>query len=80
MNIIRLLGAAQLIVFTASLVSNQTLKSIAGSASGSKLLAKISEKVALVRASNLIALVNSLVIIILGVLTRHLNWFWGYGC
>jgi hypothetical protein len=68
MNTIRLLGAAQLIVFIASLVSDQTLKSIVGSASGSALLANISNRVALVRASNLIALVNSLVIILLGVL------------
>lgn len=67
-NTIRLLGAAQLFVFVASLVSDQLLKSVAGSGSISEVLMNISENISRVRISNLVALFNSLTIITLGVL------------
>jgi hypothetical protein len=68
MNTIRLLGAAQLFVFVAGLVSEQLLKSVIGSGSISDILVNISQKISLVRISNLIALINCLAIVTLGVL------------
>jgi hypothetical protein len=68
MNTIRLLGAAQLFVFVAGLVSEQLLKSVVGSGSISDILVNISQKISLVRISNLIALINCLAIVTLGVL------------
>jgi hypothetical protein len=67
-NTIRLLGAVQLFVFVASLVSDQLLKSVAGSGGISETLVNISENISRVRISNLVALFNSLAIITLGVL------------
>ena len=68
MNTVRLLGAAQLCVFFASLLSEQLLKSTVGSGSISDTLVNISENIHRVRISNLVALVNCLAIITLGVL------------
>jgi len=67
-NTIRLLGTAQLFVFVASLVSDQLLKSVAGSGGISETLVNISENIPRVRISNLVSLFNSLAIITLGVL------------
>jgi len=67
-NTIRLLGTAQLFVFIASLVSDQLLKSVAGSGGISETLVNISENIPRVRISNLVSLFNSLAIITLGVL------------
>jgi len=68
MTTIRLLGAAQLTVFVASLFSEQMLKSVVGSGGMTDTLVKIAENVPLMRISNLVALLNSLAIIILGLL------------
>jgi len=68
LNTIRLLGAAQLFVFVAGLVSEQLLKSVVGSGGISEILVIISENISRMRISNLIVLLNSLVIITLGVL------------
>ena len=68
MNTIRLLGAAQLFVFGASLLSEQLLKSVVGSGSISDTLVNISENLFRMRISNLVALLNCLGIVILGVL------------
>jgi len=67
-NTIRLLGTAQLFVFVASLVSDQLLKSVAGSGGITETLVNISENIPRVRISNLVSLFNSLAIITLGVL------------
>jgi hypothetical protein len=67
-NTIRLLGAAQLFVFVAGLVSEQLLKSVVGSGSISEILVNISENISRTRISNSVALFNSLAIITLGVL------------
>jgi hypothetical protein len=67
MNTIRLLGAAQLFVFIASLLSDQLLKSVVGTGSTSDMLVNISENLTRMRISNLVALFNCLGIIALGV-------------
>jgi hypothetical protein len=64
----RLLGAAFLFVFVASLLSDSLLTSVAGSRGVSDILVNIAENLRLVRISNLVALVNSLGIIVLAVL------------
>ena len=68
MNTPRFLGAAFLIVFVASMLSEQLLKSVVGSGSISDILVNISENISLTQISNLVALINSLGIITLGVL------------
>lgn len=68
MNIVRLLGAAQLFVFAASLFSERLLASVVGSGSVSEMLVKISKNLTRLRISNLIALLNSLGILVLGIL------------
>jgi hypothetical protein len=68
MNTVRLLGAAQLIVFVASILSERLLASVVRSGSISEILVNISKNVTLMRISNLLALVDSLVIVLLGVL------------
>ena len=68
MNTVRLLGAAQLIVFVASLLSERLLTSAVGSGSMSAILVNISKNITLMRISNLLALVDSLGIVVLGVL------------
>lgn len=65
---IRLLGAAQLVVFTASLLSERLLESVVGSCAISGILVNISKNPARMRISNLVALINSLAIVVLGVL------------
>jgi precorrin-4 methylase len=68
MNAVRLLGAAQLVVFFASVISEQLLKSVVGTGSMSDTLVNISENVSQMRISNLVALIISLAIVSLGVL------------
>lgn len=68
MNTIRLLGAAQLFVFAASLISDQLLKSVVGSGDISDALVNISENLSRMRISTLVALLNCLGIVTLGVL------------
>ena len=67
-NTFRLLGAAQLAVFVASLFSDQLLKSIVGSGGISAAMVNISNNLTWIRISNLVSLINCLAIIILGVL------------
>jgi hypothetical protein len=65
---IRLLGAAQLFVFVASLLSERLLASAVGSGGISDRLVNISNNLTLMRISNLVALVNTLGIVVLAVL------------
>ena len=67
-NTIRLLGAAQLIVFVSAILSEFLLKSVVGSGSISDILVNISKNVSQMRISNLVALVDSLGIVFLAVL------------
>ncbi len=68
MNTVRLLGAAQLLVFAASMVSERLLISVVGSGSTSDILVNVSKNLNRLRVSNLVALVNSAAILILGVM------------
>ena len=68
MNIIRLMGAAQLTIFVASILSERLLASVVGSGGISGILVNISENVTRMRISNLLALVDSVGIVVLGVL------------
>lgn len=68
MNTIRLLGAAQLTIFVAAMLSDFMLKSVVGSGSISDILVNISENPVRMRISNLVALVDSLGIVVLAVL------------
>lgn len=67
-TLIRMLGIAQLVVFAASLLSEQLLKSAVGSGSLTEILLNVSKNIPLLRISNLVALVNCLAIITLGTL------------
>ena len=62
----------QLIVFAASLISEQLLKSVVGAGDTSEILVNISNQLKRVRISNLVALINSLAIILLGVLFYYI--------
>ena len=68
MNTVRLLGAAQLIIFVASIISERLLSSVVGSGSISNMLVNISKNVTRMRISNFLALVDSIGIVVLGVL------------
>jgi len=68
MSTVRLLGAAQVFVFVASMLSERLLVSAVGSGTISDKLVNISNNLTQVRISNLIALVNSLAIVVLAVL------------
>ena len=68
MNTIRLLGAAQLLVFAASLLSERLLASVVGTGSISATLVNISKNLTRLRISNLVALINCLAIILLAVM------------
>jgi hypothetical protein len=65
---IRLLGAAQLLVFICSMVSERLLTTVVGSGDISEKLVNISNNLTRIRISNLVALFNSIAIIVLGVL------------
>ncbi|UCD99687.1 MAG: DUF4386 domain-containing protein [Chloroflexota bacterium] len=68
MNTIRLLGAVQLIVIVGSVITDRLLASAIGSGSISEVLVNISENLAQLRISNLVAWGGSIVIIVWGVL------------
>ena len=68
MNIARLLGAAQLVVFIFGIIGGLLGTKAVGSGSISDILVNISNNLTLMRISNLFALVESLVIVVLGVL------------
>ena len=67
-NTVRLLGAAQLIICVASILNELLLKSVVGSGNISNILVNISKNVTRIRISILLALVDSLGIVVLGVL------------
>lgn len=67
-SMVRLLGAAQLLVFAASMLSERLLVSAVGPGDISEKMVSISNNLRLVRTSNLLALINSIGIIVLGVL------------
>jgi len=68
MTTVRLLGAAQLLVFVASLVSDRLLVTVVGTGGVSEILLNVSNNLTRIRISNLVALLNSLAIVLLGVL------------
>lgn len=68
MSTIRLLGAAQLIVFVASMVSERLLASVVGSGPIASILVNVSKNLTRMRISNLVALLNSLAIVLLAVM------------
>ena len=68
MDTIRLLGAAQLIVIVGALITDRLLASAVGSGKISNILVNISKNPTRMRISNLLALVESLAIIAMGVL------------
>ena len=68
MYVIRLLGAAQLFVFVASMLSERLLISTVGSGKITDKLVNISNNLTQVRISHLVALLNSFGIVVLGVL------------
>jgi len=65
---IRLLGAAQLMVFVASMVSDRLLASVVGSGRITSILVNVSKNLTRIRISNLVALLNSLAIVVLAVM------------
>src|SRR5260370_18190783 len=67
-NTVRLLGAAFLFVFVARLSSESLVASVVGIGSISDILVNISKHLTVIRISTLIALVNSLGIVVLAVL------------
>jgi len=67
-NIIRLLGVAQLVVFVASMVSERLLASVVGSGPTTAILVNVSKNLTRMRISNLVALLNSLAIVVLAVM------------
>jgi hypothetical protein len=67
-NTIRLLGAVQLIVIVGSVILDRLLASVVGSGSISDILVNISGNLTRLRVSNLVALGQSLAIVVWGVL------------
>ena len=67
-NTVRLLGAAQVMVFVGALITGGFLASAVGSGSISDILVNISKNITRIRISNLVALGLSLAIIAMGVL------------
>ena len=65
---VRLLGAVFLFVFVASLLSERLLAAAVRSGSKSEILVNISERLTLMRISNLIALMNCVGIVVLAAL------------
>jgi hypothetical protein len=64
----RFLGVAQLVVFLGGMVSEQLLKSAVGSGTTSEKLVSISNNLTRLRISNVVALITSIAIVVLGVL------------
>lgn len=67
-NIIRLLGAAQLMVIIGGIFAERPLSSLVGSGNLSDAFVKIPDNVAQLRIGNLIAVGQSVAIIVLGAL------------
>ena len=67
-TIARLLGAAQLAVFAGAMISERLLAPVVTSDNVSDALVNISSNLSRVRASNLVALLTSVAIIVLGVM------------
>ena len=67
-NTVRLLGAAQLLVFISAVLSERLHASVVGSNGISDMLVNISKHVTRMRISNLLALVESLATVVLAVL------------
>ena len=68
MSTVKFLGAAQLCVFAASMISERMLISVVGSGGISDILVNISKNLTRMRISNLVAMLNSAAIIFLGVM------------
>jgi hypothetical protein len=68
MSAMRLLGIAQLVVFVASTVSERLLVSAVDSGPIATILVNVSKNLTRVRISSLVALLNSLAIVFLGVM------------
>jgi len=68
MNTVRLLGAAQLIVVVGALITGQMLASAVGSGSIYDILVNVSKNLTRMRISNLVGLVLSFTIVVMGVL------------
>ena len=68
MNTVRLLGAAQVMVFVSIMIMGGFLASAVGSGSISDILVNISKNPSRMRIANLIALIESLAVIAMGVL------------
>jgi hypothetical protein len=68
MNTVRLLGASQVMVFISILIMGGFLASAVGTGSISDMLVNISKNPNRLRISNLLALVESLAVIAMGVL------------
>ncbi len=68
MSAVRLLGIVQLFVFVAGMVSERLLATVVGTGSTASILVNVSRNLTRVRISNLIALLNSLAIVVLGVM------------
>ncbi len=68
MNTVRLLGAAQLIVFASAMLSDRLLTAVVGSGSISDILVNISKNRTRMRISILVALVDSIAIVVLAVM------------
>jgi hypothetical protein len=68
MSTVRLLGIAQLVVFVASMISERLLASVVGSGATTSILLNISKNLTRMRISNLVALLNSLAIVVLAVM------------
>ena len=68
MNTVWLVGAAQLLVFATAILSDRLLASVVESGSISDILVNVSKNVTRMRTSNLVALVETLATIVLGVL------------
>jgi hypothetical protein len=66
-NTIRLLGAAQLIVIFGSVITERLFATAVGTGSISNILVSISKNLTRMRLSNLVAMAQSLAIIVLGV-------------
>ena len=67
-TVARLLGAAQLAVFAGAMLSERLLASVVGSGSVSDILVNVSGNLTRIRISNLVALLTSVAIIVLGVM------------
>ena len=66
--IARLLGAAQLAVFAGAMVSERLLATVVGSGGVSDILVNVSNNLTRIRISNLVALLTSVAIIVLGAM------------